>query len=136
MDEAEVGYRSGDRVRMFVGIFHSVQRAPALIFEAKYKAASASGAYPNADHYQMLTYCTASDVPKAWLVYVGSGEARKRRISNSVVSVTEFPIGISRQPEALLERVQNLADQAFGEFLQRHGTLVSREIQQGQYGAR
>jgi 5-methylcytosine-specific restriction enzyme subunit McrC len=83
----------------------------------------------------MLTYRTALDVPKAWLVYAGSGEARKRRISNSVVSVTEFPIDISQQPEALLERVQNLEDQAFGEFLQRRGTPVFKEKQQGQYGA-
>lgn len=130
MDEAEVGYRSGDRVRMFVDIVHLVQSVPALVFDAKYKAASASGVYPNADHYQMLAYCTALDVPKAWLVYAGSGEARKRRISNSSVSVTEFPIDISQQPEALLDRVQSLADQAFGEYLQRHGIAAPKKLQE------
>lgn len=113
MDEADVGYGKGDRVRMYVDIVHSVDHAPAIVFDAKYKAASASGAYPNADHYQMLAYCTALDVSRAWLVYAGPGQARIRRISNSNVSVVEFPIDISQEPEALLAGVQSLADLSF-----------------------
>ena len=75
MDEAEPGYPSSDRVRMYVDVVHSVRGRPAMIFDAKYKAASAGGAYPNADHYQMLAYCTALGVPRAWLVYAGAGTA-------------------------------------------------------------
>lgn len=120
MDELESGYHKGDRVRMYVDIVHSVNGVPAIVFDAKYKAASASGAYPNADHYQMLAYCTALNVPRAWLVYAGSGKARKRRISNTAVSVTEFPVDISQKPEALLSVIQALADQAFGEFVQSY----------------
>ncbi|MFB8369844.1 McrC family protein [Pseudarthrobacter sp. NPDC055928] len=135
MDESEVGYRNGDRVRMFVDIVHSVGGVPAMVFDAKYKAASVAGAYPNADHYQMLAYCTALDVPSAWLVYAGSGEARRRRIRNTAVSVVEFPIDISQQPEALLESIQSLADQAFREFVQRHGAPMLMPVQHKQYGA-
>jgi 5-methylcytosine-specific restriction enzyme subunit McrC len=124
LDEAEVGYGKGDRVKMFVDIVHSVDRVPAMVFDAKYKAATSSGAYPNADHYQMLAYCTALQVPRAWLVYAGSGTARRRRLTNSAVSVVEFPIDISQRPENLLGRIQNLADQAVAEFVQRQRTPV------------
>lgn len=115
MDEAELGYGKCDRVRMYVDIVHSVGGTPAMVFDAKYKAASSSGAYPNADHYQMLAYCTALDVSRAWLVYAGPGQARIRRLSNSNISVVEFPIDISQEPEALLARVQSLADLSFRE---------------------
>jgi 5-methylcytosine-specific restriction enzyme subunit McrC len=115
MDEAEVGYGKGDRVRMFVDIVHAVDGVPSIVFDAKYKAASASGAYPNADHYQMLAYCTALDVSRAWLVYAGPGYPRTRRISNTTVSVVEFPVDVSQEPEALLARVQILADLSFRE---------------------
>lgn len=135
MDESEVGYRNRDRVRMFVDIVHSVGGVPAMIFDAKYKAASVAGAYPNADHYQMLAYCSALDVPRAWLVYAGSGEARRRRIRNTAISVVEFPIDISQQPEALLKNIQSLADQAFGEFVQRHGDRMLTPVPHKQHGA-
>lgn len=121
LDEPELGYGKINQVKMYVDIVHSVNRVPAIVFDAKYKAASDSGTYPNADHYQMLAYCTALNVPRAWLVYAGSGEKRKRRISNTAVSIMEFPVDVSQHPEALLERVQTLADQAFGEFTQRKG---------------
>ncbi|MFJ6300188.1 restriction endonuclease [Arthrobacter sp. KFRI-F3372] len=113
MDEVEVGYGRGDRVRMYVDIVHSVDRVPAIVFDAKYKAASASGAYPNADHYQMLAYCTALNVPQAWLVYAGSGRPRTRQIRHAEVSIVEFPIDISQRPEELLANLQRLADSSF-----------------------
>ncbi|MHA7275211.1 McrC family protein [Arthrobacter sp. Hz1] len=95
MDELEP-QRPRDRVQMYVDIVHSVAGRPALVFDAKYKAASPSGAYPNADHYQMLAYCTALEVPRAWLVYAGSGRPRERRIRNTDISVVEFPIDIAQ----------------------------------------
>jgi 5-methylcytosine-specific restriction enzyme subunit McrC len=113
MDESEPDFRSSDRVRMFVDVVHSVRGLPAMIFDAKYKAATAGGAYPNADHYQMLAYCTALGVPRAWLVYAGSGAARVRRIRNTGVSVVEFPLDLSQEPEALLKRVHELAERAY-----------------------
>lgn len=116
MDQAEPGYPSSDRVRMYVDVVHSVRGRPAVIFDAKYKAASAGGAYPNADHYQMLAYCTALGVPRAWLVYAGAGRPRSRRVLNTGVSVVEFPLDLSREPEALLARVGELASRAYSEL--------------------
>jgi len=116
MDEAEPGYPSSDRVRMYVDVVHSVRGRPAMIFDAKYKAASASGTYPNADHYQMLAYCTALGVPRAWLVYAGAGQPRSRRVLNTEVSVLEFPLDLSQEPEALLARVREIASRAYSEL--------------------
>lgn len=113
MDEPEPGYSSSDRVRMYVDVVHSVRGRPAMIFDAKYKAASAGGAYPNADHYQMLAYCTALRVSRAWLVYAGRGATRVRRVLNTGVSVVEFPLDLSQEPEALLVRVRELAGRAY-----------------------
>lgn len=135
LDEPEAGYRRRDRVKMYVDIVHSVNDEPAIVFDAKYKAASGSDVYPNADYYQMLAYCTALKVRGAWLVYAGSGNIRQRRISNTAVSVIEFPIDISQQPNALLERVQALANQAFQEFMQRRGAPVLVDAPHEQYGA-
>jgi len=120
MDQPEPGYPSSDRVRMFVDVVHSVSGRPAMIFDAKYKAASAGGAYPNADHYQMLAYCTSLGVPRAWLVYAGAGESRVRQIRNTGVSVVEFPLDLSRDPEALLARVGELAAQSYGSHFRMH----------------
>lgn len=113
LDEAEPMGRRGDRVRMLVDIVHSIHGIPAMVFDAKYKAASPSGAYPNADHYQMLAYCTALDVQRAWLVYAGPGRARLRRIRNSEVSVVEFPLDLTQAPENLLARVRSLANASY-----------------------
>jgi 5-methylcytosine-specific restriction enzyme subunit McrC len=118
LDEAEVG-QMGNRVRMAVDIVHSVGGVPAMVFDAKYKAASASDAYPNADYYQMLAYCTALTVPTAWLIYAGPGLARTRRVSNSSVSIVEFPLDISQAPAALLARVKALAEAAYREWADR-----------------
>lgn len=117
LDEPELGLRKSEHVQMLVDIVHSVHRQPAIIFDAKYKAATASGAYPNADHYQMLAYCTALKVPRAWLVYAGPGKTRTRRIVNTGISVVEFPIDLSQEPEALLERVRSLAKASFAMWI-------------------
>jgi 5-methylcytosine-specific restriction enzyme subunit McrC len=112
LDEAEAG-QMGNRVRMAVDIVHSVRGAPAMVFDAKYKAASAADGYTNADYYQMLAYCTALTVPTAWLIYAGPGQPRVRGIRNSEVSVVEYPIDLSQSPEDLLARVQKLSVAAF-----------------------
>lgn len=118
LDESEVG-QSGNRVRMSVDIVHSVRGTPAMVFDAKYKAASAADGYPNADYYQMLAYCTALTVPTAWLIYAGPGHARTRRVSNSSVSIVEFPLDVSQPPAALLARVDALAEAAYREWTKR-----------------
>ncbi|MDQ6740842.1 MAG: McrC family protein, partial [Actinomycetota bacterium] len=113
LDEPENWAKPTDRVRMYVDVVHSVHGQPAIVFDAKYKAASRSGAYPNADHYQMLAYCTALDVERAWLIYAGSGPPRIRRVGNSAVSIAEFPLDVSQPAEILLKRVRTVADASF-----------------------
>ena len=123
MDESEDG-RAGSQIRMAVDIVHSVRGVPAMVFDAKYKAASAADGYPNADYYQMLAYCTALSVPRAWLIYAGPGTARTRRIRNSPVRIVEFPLDISKEPTALLTRVKALADSAYRECLLQRPVLA------------
>ena len=61
-------------VSMDVDVVHLAQDGtPNVVFDAKYKLASNTGDHANADHYQMLAYCTALQVPVAWLIYAGGG---------------------------------------------------------------
>ncbi|WP_308190776.1 McrC family protein [Arthrobacter hankyongi] len=99
------------RVRMFADVVHLIDRKPVAVFDAKYKASSWSG-YPNADQYQMLAYCTALDVPRAWLVYADAGPVRVRKVRNSEVEIVEFPLDLSRRPGELLVRISQLARQS------------------------
>ena len=72
------------RISMAVDVVHTVRGRPTLVFDAKYKAASPTGTYPNADHYQMLAYCTALKVPTAWLVYANGPQGRRRIVNSDV----------------------------------------------------
>ena len=93
-------------------IIHELDGKPVLIFDAKYKAASASGQYPNADHYQMLAYATAEMRREAWLVYAGGGNPTARKIRNSDITIHEFPIDLSKNPTEILARIESLSEVA------------------------
>jgi 5-methylcytosine-specific restriction enzyme subunit McrC len=62
---------NGGAISMNVDVVHLIDDAPRFIVDAKYKLESASGRYPNTDLYQVLAYCTALRVDRAWLVYAG-----------------------------------------------------------------
>lgn len=97
-------------VSMNVDVVHLDQGGtPRVVFDAKYKLASSSGEYANADHYQMLAYCTALQVPVAWLIYAGGGRDIRRRIKNTAVDVVAAPLNLSQPPEAVLARVREIA---------------------------
>lgn len=49
-----------------VDVVHSVRGRPSMIFDAKYKAASASGASPNADHSQRGPLPNPGLLHRAW----------------------------------------------------------------------
>jgi 5-methylcytosine-specific restriction enzyme subunit McrC len=119
LDVAEGDGRPG--ISMAVDIVHTVRSRPVLVFDAKYKAASATGAYPNADHYQMLAYCTALKVPTAWLVYA-NGPKGRRRIVNSDVTVMEHSLNLSAEPVELLAQMDAVAAAAWKEAEARAGT--------------
>jgi 5-methylcytosine-specific restriction enzyme subunit McrC len=103
-------WRSGT-IPMNVDVAHrDVEGRPVVVFDAKYKVASPTGQYSNADHYQMLAYCTALNVPRAWLIYAGGGSSgRVRKIKNTFVEVVECPLDLSASPTEILARVGSIA---------------------------
>lgn len=111
LDVAEMG--APGSVPIAVDLVHSVSGQPRLIFDSKYKAASPTDRYPNADHYQMLAYCTALRVPRAWLVYAQGGRPVERRIRNTGISVVEYPLDLRATPTDLLTQVDRLAESAW-----------------------
>jgi 5-methylcytosine-specific restriction enzyme subunit McrC len=63
----------------------------------------------------MLAYCTALQVPRAWLIYAGGGSvARVRRIKHTEIEVVECPLDLSASPSDILSRVAHIADLAIG----------------------
>jgi 5-methylcytosine-specific restriction enzyme subunit McrC len=97
-------------VFMSVDVVHLDQGGtPNVVFDAKYKLASSTGDYANADHYQMLAYCTALQVPVAWLIYAGGGKDIRRKIKNTEVEVVAAPINLRQSPEEVLARVRQIA---------------------------
>lgn len=101
-------------VRLETDVVHLVNHTPRLIFDAKYKVASRGGRYPNADHYQMLAYCTALNLPTAWLVYAGGADRpTPRRIVNTSVTVVEYPLDLRLKPTDLLAQIELLAETAW-----------------------
>ncbi|QEP08480.1 McrC family protein [Glutamicibacter sp. ZJUTW] len=109
LDEPRQGERP--RTTMYVDAVYCEAGIPRVVFDAKYKA-SQFGSYSNADEYQMLAYCTALDVPRAWLLYAGAGSPRIVKVRNTNKEIVHFPLDLSLSPERLLERVQNVANLA------------------------
>lgn len=96
---------------MFVDlVHHGPDGRPMAVIDAKYKVSSPDGRFANADHYQMLAYCTALGVDTAWLVYAaGDQQPRRRRIKNSPVTVIEYPLDLSQHPIAMLAHTVHIA---------------------------
>lgn len=113
-------WQSGS-IAMDVDVVHRLgDGQPAVVFDAKYKVATVTGQYANADHYQMLAYCTALGVPRAWLIYAGGGShARVRRIKNTGIEVVEAPLDLSASPANILERVGLIAQSAMAHISQK-----------------
>jgi len=112
-------------ISMYVDIVHSVSKETRLIFDAKYKAAGSNARYPNADHYQMLAYCTALNLPTAWLVYADAGEPQRRAVRNTNIEIIEYPINIGLDPEDLLAGIDRLANRAWARSLAHPGSVAA-----------
>jgi len=116
LDEAQPGREPG-AITMALDAVHLVHGVPRLIFDAKYKTEDPRGRYPNADHYQMLAYCTALSVPVAWLVYAqGSRSQTVRAIKNTMISIVECSLDLRAEPRDLLRQVDELARYAWSEM--------------------
>lgn len=106
LDEALPGISP---VTLIPDVVLTLDGRPLMVADAKYKAASPDGQYPNADKYQMLAYCTALGLKRAWLVYAQGGEPLTRRVRNSEVEIVEWPLDLSLAPSEILARVTQLA---------------------------
>ncbi|MDN4483200.1 McrC family protein [Demequina lignilytica] len=106
LDEKQLGV---PRVSMSVDVVHETVAGPAIIADAKYKAESPSGRYPNADKYQMLAYCTALRLERAWLVYAAGGDPVTRTVANTEIEIVDWPLKLSTSPGEILEQIERLA---------------------------
>ncbi|MDN3905540.1 restriction endonuclease [Arthrobacter sp. YD2] len=110
LDALDAGSRH--RISMKIDAVYQSADVPSVVFDAKYKVASHTGNYANADHYQMLAYCTALNAPTAWLVFAGAGKHRSVSIVNTDFTVHEFPLDLSKHPDEVLKGVRRLAELA------------------------
>lgn len=113
-------YLTGDgnwtvgEVPMNVDVAHlDLHGRPQVVFDAKYSVASADGSYASANFYQMLAYCTALQVPRAWLIYAGgSGRAAPRRVKNTGIEIVQYPLDLAQAPRDILAQVFQIAQVA------------------------
>ncbi|WP_425256409.1 5-methylcytosine restriction system specificity protein McrC [Pseudarthrobacter sp. J47] len=108
-----------DRLSVTPDAVHYLGGRPVVVYDARYAARSDAGASLSGDHYRMLAYCTALQVPTAWLVYSGAGEIKLRRVLNTDIDIVEFPLDLSRPPSEILAAVADLAEQSWGEVLRQ-----------------
>ncbi|MCX8455552.1 5-methylcytosine restriction system specificity protein McrC [Paenarthrobacter ureafaciens] len=108
-----------DRLTVRPDAVHFLGGQPVVVYDFKYTAAGDTGASLNADHYQLLAYCTALRVPTAWLVYAGTGEVKLRRILNTDIDIIEYPLDLSLPPAEILAAVEDLAEQSWGEVVRQ-----------------
>jgi len=86
----------------------SGKRCDAVV-DAKYKPLSSDEA-PNTDVYQVFAYCTALDLQVGHLVYpIGEGEHDVNVIRNVGTEVHVHSVPLDKQPERLLECVDEIA---------------------------
>ena len=82
---------------------------PVFVGDAKYKRIVPSG-WPNADIYQMLAYCTASDLPSGLLVYAaGEDAAACHRIKHAGKTIEVATLDLTGTPDEMLAAVRQLA---------------------------
>ena len=83
---------------------------PRAVIDAKYKAEKPEG-FPDADLYQALAYATALGLSEAHLVYArGNEPARTYTVRHCGIRITAHTLDLSRQPGALLQQVERLAE--------------------------
>jgi 5-methylcytosine-specific restriction enzyme subunit McrC len=93
-------------------VVHLRDGSPAAVFDAKYKLEGNTSGYPNADAYQMLSYCTALGLAQGWLVYAEGTRTGSRQILNTKVEIVHFPLDLTSSPANLLSQIQHLVSSA------------------------
>ena len=83
---------------------------PIFVGDAKYKKLETQGC-EHADIYQMLAYCTATDLPSGLLVYAtGEGKPGAYKIRHAGKTIEVASLDVRGTPEAILDEVRRLAD--------------------------
>ena len=83
---------------------------PLFVGDAKYKKLDPQG-FEHSDIYQMLAYCTATDLPSGMLVYAaGEDKPREYKIKHAGKTIEVASLDLSGTPENILGEVRRLAD--------------------------
>ncbi len=98
------------RVEMKPDFYWTAVDGRHLVVDAKYKAEQPSG-FPNADLYQVLSYCTVLGLEEGHLVYAKGNEDRvSHRIVGSGMRIHCHTLDLNVSPEGMLEQVTRLGD--------------------------
>jgi 5-methylcytosine-specific restriction enzyme subunit McrC len=89
---------------------------PSAVADAKYSVIKGPKGRPD-DLYQVFTYCATMGAKRGFLVYAqGPDDARIRPlpIRGTDITVTQYPLDLTRSPRELLGQIRLLADQIAG----------------------
>lgn len=90
-------------------VHYSDDGTPRGVADAKYKAERPEG-FPEADLYQMLTYCTALDLPAGHLIYAKGNEPQARHKVRGVGTVImQHALELDEEPMHILAAVNRIA---------------------------
>ncbi|GAA3541494.1 McrBC 5-methylcytosine restriction system component [Nonomuraea rosea] len=82
---------------------------PVAVADAKYKAEKPEG-FPDADLYQMLSYCTALNLPEGHLVYAkGNATHAAHRVRHAGITIHQHALDLDQPPAELLDEIGALA---------------------------
>ncbi|MFB4309204.1 McrC family protein [Actinomadura sp. GTD37] len=97
----------GHRVRLRPDlVLCTAEGRPLVVVDAKYK----TGDTPQEDLYQMLAYCTAMRLHRAYLVYASKTEAHTHVITGTEdVRIVEAALDLTASPEGLRAQIAALA---------------------------
>ena len=97
------------RVVLRPDIVWKIHGSPVAVIDAKYKAEKPAG-YPNADLYQLLSYCTVLGLREGQLVYAkGNEELAHHVVRQSGTEIFCHALDLSQPPDMLLSQMRDLA---------------------------
>jgi 5-methylcytosine-specific restriction enzyme subunit McrC len=121
------GYLDIDgRIRLRPDIIWEVAGRELAVVDAKYKALRPA-AYPNANLYQMLAYCTVLGLPIGRLVYAaGEEEPARHTVRRSAISIETLALDLSKPVPVLLDDVTELVSSIVREHRRTSARASSR----------
>ena len=104
----------GKHVNMAPDVVINVRGVPSLIADCKYKPLQ-SGEYKNHDIYQLLAYCTATNVNRGLLIYPQTGTDGREdiRVNNTTIVITHLTLDLNKEGEAFIEECEKFSETLF-----------------------